>query len=140
MYKRQLSSGRFVAVLPIQVLGDSSQIGYVAQGVEEALSSKLFQLKDVRVTSSDEADKQDQKQPLTKIARNLGANYLVQGTLQGSGDRIRVTMRLQDALHDKRIWTKEFDGVPTDLFTLEDQIYSDLVAALDCLLYTSRCV
>jgi len=125
------SSGRFVAVLPIQVLGDSSQIGYVAQGVEEALSSKLFQLKDVRVTSSDEADKQDQKQPLTKIARNLGANYLVQGTLQGSGDRIRVTMRLQDALHDKRIWTKEFDGVPTDLFTLEDQIYSDLVAALD---------
>jgi eukaryotic-like serine/threonine-protein kinase len=126
-----LSSGRFVAVLPIQVLGDSSQIGYVAQGVEEALSSKLFQLKDVRVTSSDEADKQDQKQPLTKIARNLGANYLVQGTLQGSGDRIRVTMRLQDALHDKRIWTKEFDGVPTDLFTLEDQIYSDLVAALD---------
>jgi eukaryotic-like serine/threonine-protein kinase len=126
-----LSSGRFVAVLPIQVLGDASQIGYVAQGVEEALSSKLFQLKDVRVTSSDEADKQDQKQPLTKIARNLGANYLVQGTLQGSGDRIRVTMRLQDALHDKRIWTKEFDGVPTDLFTLEDQIYSDLVAALD---------
>src|SRR5271156_145118 len=126
-----LSSGRFVAVLPIQVLGDSSQIGYVAQGVEEALSSKLFQLKDVRVTSSDEADKKDQKQPLTKIARNLGANYLVQGTLQGSGDRIRVPMRLQDALHDKRIWTKEFDGVPTDLFTLEDQIYSDLVAALD---------
>ena len=126
-----LSSGRFVAVLPIQVLGDASQIGYVAQGVEEALSTKLFQLKDVRVTSSDEADKQDQKQPLTKIARNLGANYLVQGTLQGSGDRIRVTMRLQDALHDKRIWSKEFDGVPTDLFTLEDQIYSDLITALD---------
>jgi eukaryotic-like serine/threonine-protein kinase len=126
-----ISKGRFVAVLPIQVLGDSSQIGYVAQGVEEALSTKLFQLKDVRVTSSDEADKQDQKQPLTKIARNLGVNYLVQGTLQGSGDRIRVTMRLQDALHDKRIWSKEFDGVSSDLFTLEDQIYSEIVAALD---------
>src|ERR1700735_91801 len=126
-----ISKGRFVAVLPIQVLGDSSQIGYVAQGVEEALSTKLFQLKDVRVTSSDQADKQDQKQPLTKIARNLGVNYLVQGTLQGSGDRIRVTMRLQDALHDKRIWSKEFDGVSSDLFTLEDQIYSEIVTALD---------
>ena len=125
------SSGRFVAVLPIQVLGDASQIGYVAQGVEEALSTKLFQLKDLRVTSSDEADKADQKQSLTKIARTLGANYLVQGTLQGSGDRIRVTMRLQDALHDKRIWSKEFDGVSTDLFTLEDQIYTDLVSALN---------
>jgi eukaryotic-like serine/threonine-protein kinase len=126
-----LSSGRFVAVLPIQVLGDASQIGYLAQGVEEALSTKLFQLKDVRVTSSDEADKTDPKQPLTKIARALGANYLVQGTLQGSGDRIRVTMRLQDALHDKRVWSSEFDGITSDLFALEDQIYNQIVSALD---------
>jgi tetratricopeptide (TPR) repeat protein len=127
-----------VAILPIQVLGDASQIGYLAQGVEEALSTKLFQVKDVRVTSSDEADKIDQKQSATKIARALGANYLVQGTLQGSGDRIRVTMRLQDALHDKRVWSKEFDGVSTDLFTLEDQIYGDLVSALNVNLTTDE--
>ena len=132
------SSGRFVAVLPLQVIGDSSQIGYLAQGVEEALSTKLFQVKDVRVTSGDEADKIDQKQPLTKIARALGANYLVQGTLQGSGDRVRVTMRLQDALHNKRVWNKEFDGVSSDLFTLEDQIYSELVSALDVNLTTDE--
>jgi tetratricopeptide (TPR) repeat protein/TolB-like protein/tRNA A-37 threonylcarbamoyl transferase component Bud32 len=133
-----LSSGRFIAILPIQVLGDASQIGYLAQGVEEALSTKLFQVKDVRVTSSDEADKIDQKQSSTKIARALGANYLVQGTLQGSGDRIRVTMRLQDALHDKRVWSKEFDGVSSDLFTLEDQIYGDLVSALNVNLTTEE--
>jgi serine/threonine protein kinase/tetratricopeptide (TPR) repeat protein/TolB-like protein len=132
------SSGRFVAILPLQVLGDASQIGYLAQGVEEALSTKLFQVKDVRVTASDEADKIDQKQPLPKIARTLGANYLVQGTLQGSGDRIRVTMRLQDALHNKRVWNKEFDGVASDLFTLEDQIYSELVSALDVNLTTDE--
>src|ERR1700722_12778780 len=132
------SSGRFVAVLPLQVIGDSSQIGYLAQGVEEALSTKLFQVKDVRVTASEEADKIDQKQPLTKIARALGANYLVQGTLQGSGDRVRVTMRLQDALHNKRVWNKEFDGVSSDLFTLEDQIYSELVSALDVNLTTDE--
>jgi tetratricopeptide (TPR) repeat protein/TolB-like protein len=133
-----LSSGRFVAILPIQVLGDASQIGYLAQGVEEALSTKLFQAKDVRVTSSDEADKIDQKQSSTKIARALGANYLVQGTLQGSGDRIRVTMRLQDALRDKRVWSKEFDGVSSDLFTLEDQIYGELVSALNLNLTTDE--
>ncbi len=126
-----LSKGRFVAILPIQVLGDASQIGYLAQGVEEALSTKLFQVKDVHVTSSDEVDKVNQKDPPAKIARALGANYLVQGTLQGSGDRIRVSMRLHDALHDKRVWSSEFDGVSSDLFTLEDQIYSKLVAALD---------
>ena len=133
-----LSSGRFVAILPIQVLGDASQIGYLAQGVEEALSTKLFQVKDVRVTSSEEADKVNPKDPPTKIARALGANYLVQGTLQGSGNRIRVSMRLQDALHDKRVWSKEFDGVSSDLFTLEDQIYSDLVSALNVNLTTDE--
>jgi eukaryotic-like serine/threonine-protein kinase len=126
-----LSSGRFVAVLPLQILGDSSQIGYVAKGIEEALSAKLFQLKDVRVTSSDAADQVDQKQPLPKIARALGANLLVQGVLQASADKIRITMHLEDVANSKRLWSREFDGTVADLFTLEDQIYNQLVAGLD---------
>jgi tetratricopeptide (TPR) repeat protein/TolB-like protein len=125
-----LSSGRFVAVLPFQILGDSSQVGYVAQGIEEALSAKLFQLKDVRVTPNEAADKADQKQPLQKIARTLGANLLVQGVLQASGDKMRITMNLEDVADGKRLWSGEFDGVVGDLFTLEDQIYNQLVSGL----------
>ena len=126
-----LSSGRFVAILPLQVLGDSSQLGYVAKGIEEALSAKLFQLKDVRVTSSDAADQVDQKQPLPKIARALGANLIVQGVLQASADKMRITMHLEDAADNKRLWSREFNGTVGDLFTLEDQIYNQLVAGLD---------
>ena len=125
-----LSSGRFVAVLPFQVLGNSSQFDYVSQGIEEALSAKLFQLKDVRVTPSEAADKVDQKQPLQKIARALGANLLVQGVLQASGDKMRITMNLEDVADGKRLWSGEFDGVVGDLFTLEDQIYNQLVSGL----------
>jgi serine/threonine-protein kinase len=125
-----LSSGRFVAVLPLQILGDPSQLSYVAQGIEEALSAKLFQLKDVRVTPSDAADKTDQKQPLPKIARALGANLLVQGVLQGSGDKIRIIMKLEDVADGKRLWSREFNGVVADLFTLQDQIYNELVSGL----------
>ena len=126
-----LSSGRFVAVLPLQILGDSSQLGYVAKGIEEALSAKLFQLKDVRVNSNDAADQVDQKQPLPKIARALGANLLVQGVLQASADKIRITMHLEDVADSKRLWSREFDGTVGDLFTLEDQIYNQLVAGLN---------
>lgn len=126
-----LSSGRFIAVLPLQVLGDSSQLGYVAKGIEEALSAKLFQLKDVRVTANDATDQVDQKQPLLKIARKLGANLLVQGVLQASGDKIRITMHLEDVADSQRLWSREFDGVVADLFTLEDQIYNQLVAGLE---------
>jgi TolB-like protein len=103
-----LSSGRFVAVLPLQILGDASQLGYVAQGIEEALSAKLFQLKDVRVAPSEAADKADQKQPLQKIARTLGANLLVQGTLQAAGDKIRIIMKLEDVADGKRLLSQEW--------------------------------
>jgi serine/threonine protein kinase/tetratricopeptide (TPR) repeat protein len=126
-----LSSGRFVAVLPLQILGDSSQLDYVAKGIEEALSAKLFDLKDVRVTPSDATDKVDQKQPLPKIARSLGANLIVQGTLQSSGDKVRIDMHLEDVADSKRLWSRQFDSTVADLFTLEDQIYNQLVAGLD---------
>jgi eukaryotic-like serine/threonine-protein kinase len=126
-----ISRGRFVAVLPLQVLGDSSQLGYVAKGIEEAVSAKLSELKDVRVTSNDAVDQADQKQPLPKIARALGANFLVQGELQSSGDKIRIIMNLENVADNKRIWMREFDGVVGDLFTLEDQIYDQLVWGLN---------
>jgi tetratricopeptide (TPR) repeat protein/TolB-like protein len=126
-----LSSGRFIAVLPLQILGDSSQLGYIAEGIEEALSAKLFQLKGIRVTPSEAADKADQKQPLQKIARALGANLLVQGTLQAAAGKIRIIMKLEDVVDSKRLWSREFDGVVGDLFTLEDQIYNQLVAGLN---------
>jgi serine/threonine protein kinase/tetratricopeptide (TPR) repeat protein len=126
-----LSSGRYVAILPLQVLGDQSQLDYLAQGIQEALSAKLFQLKGVHVTSSDAASKVDPKQPLQKIARSLGANMLVQGMLQGNGDKIRIILNLEDVVNGKRIWSQQFDGVPADLFTLEDHIYAQVVSALD---------
>jgi eukaryotic-like serine/threonine-protein kinase len=126
-----LSSGRFIAVLPLQILGDSSQLDYVAKGIQEAVSAKLFQLKDVRVTPVDAADQANQKQALPKIARALGANLLVQGVLQGAGDKLRIVINLENAADGQTLLSKEFDGVVGDLFTIEDQIYSQLVAGLD---------
>src|SRR5271170_313244 len=126
-----LSSGRYVAILPLQVLGDQSQLGYLAQGIQEALAAKLFQLKGVHVTSSDAAAKVDPKQPLQKIARSLGANTLLQGMVQGNGDKIRIILNMEDVVNGKRIWSQQFDGVPADLFTLEDHIYAQVVSAMD---------
>ena len=125
-----LASGRMIAVIPLQVLGDASQFGYLAQGIEEALSAKLFQLKEVHVASGEAVARVNAKAPLEKIARQLGVNLIVQGTIQGQGDKIRVVLNLEDMAAGKRRWTQEFDGVTGDLFTLEDQIYNQLVSAL----------
>jgi serine/threonine-protein kinase len=124
------SSGPIIAVLPLQVLGDASQLGYLAEGIQEAVTAKLYQLKEVRVATGETGAKLDQTQPLEKLARRLGANLLVQGTLQAQGDKVRVVLSLQDVPAGKRRWSQEFDGVTGDLFALEDQIYNQLVSAL----------
>jgi tetratricopeptide (TPR) repeat protein/TolB-like protein/predicted Ser/Thr protein kinase len=126
-----LAEGKFVAVLPFRVLGDPASFGYLADGLEDALSARLSQLEGLRVTSREVAQKADQKQPLPKLGRSLGANLLVQGMLQGTGDKVRISVNLEDVVNGKRLWSKEYDGVTGDLFTLEDEIYTQLVSALE---------
>jgi serine/threonine-protein kinase len=124
-----LSQGKFVAVLPMRVVGDQS-LNYVADGLTEELSAKLFQLRDMHTTSAAEVQKARPSNSLNEIARQLGVNLVVSGTIQGSGDRLRIIASLDDVSGGHRVWTQEFSGVQGDLLTLEDQIYAQLVEAL----------
>jgi len=121
---------KFVAVLPFRVLGDQSSLGYVADGLVEAMSAKLFQLKDVRLASSTAAAKTDPKTPLPQVAKDLGVNLIVHGTVQGSGNNLRVTVNLENVSEKRLVWSKEFAGVTGDLLTIEDQMYAQLADAL----------
>ncbi len=76
---------KFVAVMPFRVLGDQSSLGYVADGLVEATSAKLFQLKDLRLASATAAAKTDPSTPLKEVAKQLGVNLIVRGTVQGRG-------------------------------------------------------
>jgi len=124
------AQAKFVAVLPFRVLGDQSSLGYVADGLVEAMSAKLFQLKDVRLASSTAAAKTDPKTPLPQVAKDLGVNLIVHGTVQGSGNNLRVTVNLENVSEKRLVWSKEFAGLTGDLLTIEDQIYAQLVDAL----------
>jgi len=126
-----LNQGKYVAVLPFRMLGDATSIGYVAEGLEEALSAKLFQLKEVHVASSDGARQIDTKAPLPQIARQLGANLIVSGVVQGSADQMRITVKLDSVAENKVLWNEEFSGVPGDLLTIEDKICGKLAEVLE---------
>jgi len=125
-----VTQAKFIAVLPFRVLGDQSSLGYVADGLVEAMSAKLFQLKDVRLTSSTAAAKTDPKAPLSQVGKELGVNLIVHGTVQGSGDNLRITVNLENVAENRLVWSKEFAGVTGDLLTIEDHMYSQLVDAL----------
>jgi tetratricopeptide (TPR) repeat protein/predicted Ser/Thr protein kinase len=127
-----LSKGKYVAILPLRLVGDEKALGYVADGIEEALVAKLFQLKEVGLASSSAVEAAAKKElPLDKLAREVGANLVVQGMVQGTSDKLRVTLKLDDAATGRTVWSQEFQGVPGDLLTLEDQIYANIVGALE---------
>jgi serine/threonine protein kinase/Flp pilus assembly protein TadD len=126
-----LKQGKYVAILPLKHVGDEKTLGYVADGIQEALAAKLFQLKEVHLASTDAVDKAAAKDlPLAKLARALGVNLVLQGMVQGNSDKIRVTLNLDDATTGKRLWSQEFSGAPGDVLSLEDQIYGTVSSAL----------
>jgi len=121
---------KFVALLPLQVIGADPALKYEAGGVVDSLSAKLFPMKNVHLASAGAMDKIKATDPVTKIAHELGSKFIVQGTVQGAGDKIDIVLRLSDAT-GKELWTKDFPGVRQDLLTIEDQIYNSMVTALD---------
>ena len=126
-----LSQGKYVAILPLKIVGDEKALGYVGDGVEEALAAKLFQLKEVHLASSSAVERVAAKDlPVSKLAHELGVNLVLQGMVQGSSEKLSVILNLYDAATGNRLWSQEFAGIPQDLLTLEDQIYGSVVNAL----------
>ncbi|HKS81625.1 MAG TPA: protein kinase [Candidatus Acidoferrales bacterium] len=126
-----LGRGKYVAILPFKILGDPQTLGYVAEGLNDALSTKLFQLKDLHLASDAAVAHISDKDPLEKTARSLGANLIVQGTIQGDADRMAIIINVEDVADGKRLWSQQFNGVPKDLLSIEDQISGQLVTALN---------
>jgi len=131
-----LTQGRYVAVLPFRVLGDQESLGYVAEGLTEALSARLFQVDNVHLASSAAVEKVSKGASLEKTARELGANLLVHGTVQGAPlkdnvQKIVVIVNVEDMSTGRRLWSGVVSGVAPDLLVMEDQAGARLLAALD---------
>jgi eukaryotic-like serine/threonine-protein kinase len=120
----------YMAILPFKPLSDNPELKYQAEGIVDALNAKLFPLKQVHLASPNIVDRAMSKGAIDKIARDLGANLLVQGTLQRGGDRIAITVSAWDARKGAIIWQQSFQCAPESLLTTEDDIYNALVDKL----------
>jgi eukaryotic-like serine/threonine-protein kinase len=127
---QQVTPVKHVAVLPLKTVGDAAALGYIGEGVVDALTAKLFQLKDVQIAAPSAVARIKPDTPLGDVGNALGANLIISGNLQGEGDKIRLVLTLDDVAAGKRVWTQEFSGLKQDLLTLEDNAYTNLVAAL----------
>jgi serine/threonine protein kinase/tetratricopeptide (TPR) repeat protein len=128
-----LSKGKYVAILPLKIAGDQKALGYVGDGIQEALAAKLFRLKEVHLASSSAVDEVASRDnlSLSQLAHQLGVNLILRGMVQGNTDKLSVVLTLYDAATGNPLWSQDFTGIPQDLLTLEDQIYGSVVSALE---------
>ena len=126
-----LGSGKRLAVLPLTPVGnDQASFAYIANGFAEGLSEKLFMVNGLYICSADETAKVNISSPFPNLAESLGANFISHGTLEVSGDKVRVVLMLEDLAHGKRMWTQEFSGAKYKLQDLEDEAFEAIAAAL----------
>src|SRR6516162_1744827 len=106
-----------IVVLPFANLSNDAEKQYFADGVTEDLTSDLSRIENALVISRNTAFTYRNKTVDTKqIGRELGVRYVLEGSVQRSANRVRVTAQLIDAETDAHLWAERFNGDTSDLF------------------------
>jgi TolB-like protein/class 3 adenylate cyclase/Tfp pilus assembly protein PilF len=121
-----------IVVLPFTNLSDDPEQQYFADGITEDLTTDLSRLAGMLVISGSTAFTYQGKRIDTKqIGRELGVRYVLEGSVQRSGNRVRVNAQLIDAETDAHLWAERFVGDTSDLFALQDEITSGIAISLN---------
>ncbi len=120
-----------IAVLPFDNLsGDASQ-GHVADGLTEDITTALSQVSRLFVIARNSTFVYKGKPvKVQQVAEDLGVRYVLEGSVQRSGDQVRVTAQLIDAVTGNHLWAERYDRDMTELFALQDEITNRIVVAL----------
>jgi TolB-like protein len=118
---------RSIAVLPlVNFSGDQAQ-EYFADGMTEQLTTDLGQISALRVISRTSAmhyKKTDKTIP--EIARELHVDAVVEGSVERSGDLVRITAQLIEATSDRHLWARSYDRDLRSVLTLQDEVAQDI--------------
>ena len=126
-------TGARIGVLPLTLVGTEPAHSYLALGLAEEITSALsrFRWLSLVSTSSLAQAVQDGRDDYA-LRQILGLDYLIDGTVQRGGERIRVTPRLIDLRDGNQVvWTRRFDRSLDDLLSLQDDVASETVAQVD---------
>jgi serine/threonine-protein kinase len=129
-----------VAVLPFRNLSADADNAFFSDGITEDLIDALGRIDGLRVASRASAFRfRDSAQHLQEAATALGVGCVVEGSVRRAGQRLRVSAALVDAQTGFQIWSDRYDREMADVFEIQDEIVSSLVAALaPALLGTAR--
>jgi TolB-like protein/class 3 adenylate cyclase len=121
-----------MVVLPFTNIGGSQDQDHFVDGVTESLTTDLSRIPDSFVIARNTAFTYKNKPvDIKKIGRELGVNYVIEGSVQRAGNRLRVNVQLIDATAGSHLWAERFDREEADLFEMQDDIVYRLARTLD---------
>jgi serine/threonine-protein kinase len=112
-----------LAVLPLENLSHDPEQEYFADGMTEALITDIAKIGTLRVISRTSVMRyKGTKKPLSQIARELNVDAIVEGSVQHSGDKVRIDAQLIDARKDRNLWTESYQSDLSDVLTLQGNV------------------
>jgi adenylate cyclase len=120
-----------VAVLPFLTLSAEPSDDYFGDGLTEDIISALGRFSELTVLARNAVFPYKGRQlRFEHLGRELGARYLVEGSVRRSPDRLRISVQLADASNGTLLWSKQYDEEPKDIFSIEDNITRRIAGAL----------
>jgi TolB-like protein/Tfp pilus assembly protein PilF len=112
-----------IAVLPFQNLSEDKANAYFADGIQDEILTRLSKIADLKVISRTSTQHyKSAPENLPEIARQLGVAHILEGSVQKSGDSVRVNVQLIKAANDSHLWADTFDRKLTDIFSVESEV------------------
>jgi len=112
-----------IAVLPVENRSEDKANAYFADGIQDEILTRLAKIADLKVISRTSTQHyKSAPENLPEIARQLGVAHIVEGSVQKSGDSVRVNVQLIKAVNDSHLWADTFDRKLTDIFSVESEV------------------
>src|SRR5216117_2350917 len=116
-------TGKSIAVLPFENLSENKANAYFAEGIQDEVLTRLSKIADLKVISRTSTQNyKSTPENLPEIAKQLGVAHILEGSVQKSGDVVRVNVQLIKAANDSHLWADTFDRKLTDLLSVESEV------------------
>src|SRR6266481_1959697 len=114
---------RSIAVLPFENLSEDKANAYFAEGIQDEILTRLSKIADLKVISRISTQHyKSAPENLAEIGKQLGVAHILEGSVQRSGDGVRVNVQLIKAANDSHLWADTFDRKLTDIFSVESEV------------------
>jgi TolB-like protein/tetratricopeptide (TPR) repeat protein len=120
-----------IAVLPLGNLSGNPSQDYFVEGMAEALTASLAQVEGLRVISRTSTMRyKTSPPPIPEIAKALGADLLVEGSVLQAGNDVRITAQLIDGVTDEHLWAQSYTRTLKDVIRLQDEVATAIATAI----------